>query len=165
MKLLITGPESTGKTTLANYVQSQFQWQLIKEYGREYLETNGPNYVYDDILVMAKKHYEIINSQTQPNLILDTYLLNYKIWSEYKFGKCDPWIIHALDECKPVFTILCSPDMEWTYDPLRETPETREEIFNLFRLEIENRNWPYEVISGSKNKRELLALELIRNFL
>jgi len=145
LKILITGPESCGKTTLAESLSQAFQYHVIEDYSRIYLEQHGPSYDEKDIANMAKEHESIVQQSTDQNIILDSYLLNYKIWSEYKYLQCAPEILLALEQFKPDITLLCKPDLAWDYDPLRESPLVRDELFCLFRLEIENREWLQKV--------------------
>jgi len=135
--ILITGPESTGKSTLASQLSEELGHIMIPEYGRTYLEKNGPEYSYKDIEIMALDHMEQVKAADNNSLILDTYLLNYKIWSEYKFGKVSDKIIELLTECRFDLILLMEPDIEWSEDPLRENPGDRAVLFDIYKNEME----------------------------
>lgn len=161
MNILITGPESSGKTSLAQSIHEAFQMPVIEDYSRIYLAQHGPSYEEEEIAIMAKAHETLVQQHNATDLILDSYLLNYKIWSEYKYLRCDPEILSSLQVFNPDITLLCRPDLPWEYDPLRESPLARDELFCLFRLEIENREWPYHIISGIGDERTESAKKFI----
>ncbi len=155
-KLLITGPESTGKTTIASYIADKWKYTLVKEYAREYLELNGHVYSKEDLLHIAKKHHEIVldNSQEENKLVLDTYLLNIKIWSEYTFGHCDPWITDTLKSIKIDHVFLTTSNVPWSYDPLRENKDNRNELFDIFKNELYDLDWPFTILKDDQIERE-----------
>jgi len=161
LKILITGPESSGKTTMAGLLAELLDVKVINEFAVEYLENYGPDYSYDDILKMAKAHYALITKCDNENILLDTSMLNYKIWSQYKFDKVDPWIESAIQELKYDLILLMKPDIEWIYSPLRETPFARNTIFELFKTELNKLQMAFEIIDGEGNNRLLKAHDSI----
>jgi nicotinamide riboside kinase len=156
IRVLITGPESTGKSTIASYISDKWEFKLVKEYAREYLELKHGTYVKDDLLDIAKAHHDLVESTTAThnNLVLDTYLLNIKIWSEYKYDSCDPWILNTLNSITIDHVFLTTAGVPWTFDPLRENENNREELFYIFKKELERLNWTYTVLKNDKKERE-----------
>ena len=148
-KFIVTGPESSGKTTLAKNLSNEYNLHLVSEYARDFLNKNKNHYSYTDLLKIAKKQYteEYI---TKENCICDTDLITIKIWSEFKYQKCDPWIKEKIkdqtDE-KRIY-LLCQPDIKWQYDPQRENKYNRDEIFNLYIKEIKCQNHFFTIING-----------------
>ena len=169
MKIIISGPESSGKTTLVEGLSTHYDLNIVAEYAREYLSTrtNG-TYAYSDLLHIAKGQFEAIsNSEISDTIIADTDLLTIKIWSEFKFNKCDPWIIKQLRLHKADLYLLCKPDIPWQADELRESPNDREELFEIYKREIESLNVPYVVISGQERTQRIQiaisAIDKLRN--
>ena len=156
MNYVFTGPESTGKTTLAKQIAEVKNGIYIPEVAREYLTDLGRVYSQIDLLEIAKKQYELqqeakLNSGKQ--LFFDTDLLTIKIWSEVKYGICDSWILDRLYSNQKAFYILCKPDFPWEFDELRENPTDREELFDLYQKHLETLNLPYQISSGTVQQR------------
>ena len=155
-KILITGPECTGKTTLAQELSRFYGSPYVPEYSRHYLTKIGRGYEEHDLLIIAKnqvKQEEEAMNEIKPVTFLDTSLLVIKIWSEYKYGKCNEWIEKEWKKRKYDLILLCKPDIEWEYDPLRETPQFRDKIYEAFRKYLKDSNRNYKVISGQGNVR------------
>jgi nicotinamide riboside kinase len=155
MNYVITGPESTGKTTLSQLLAKHFGLTFTTEYAREFLERLGRNYVYSDLLTIAKEQFRRQEEakKTGNENCFDTDLLTIKIWSEVKFGQCDPWIHNHLLANKDFLYVLCYPDFPWQPDPLRENPENQLELFELYKAQIEKLNLTYIVVKGSLRER------------
>lgn len=161
--ILITGPESTGKSTLASQLSEELGHIMIPEYGRIYLEKNGPEYSYKDIEIMALHHMEQVKAADNSSLILDTYLLNYKIWSEYKYGKVSDKIIELLKECRFDLILLMEPDIEWEEDSLRESPTDRDNLFDIYIEELDKLEWSYSIVQGIGDIRRQNAINIIKS--
>lgn len=156
IKILFTGPESTGKTLLAQQAAKQFKSLWVPEYARCYLETLGRPYVYEDILHIAKKQLEqesILAEKVKGPLFCDTSLLVCKVWAEYKFGSCPAWILQRIRQLDYDYIFLCDTDVPWEYDSLREHPNHREALKGIYQRELDNLDIPYEVLSGSFEER------------
>ena len=96
VKIIATGPESSGKTTLCRAISKHFKIPFNKEYAREYLNKFGVIYQQEDLLKIAK-----IQLQKERELqLLDTDLITLKIWSEYKYNSCDDWILKKVEQQK-----------------------------------------------------------------
>ena len=151
LKIIITGPESSGKTTLRKELSKHFNFPFSKEYARGYLDELDRDYIIDDLLTIAKGQLQSeISSQ-----LLDTDLITIKIWSEYKYGSCDKWIIDKIEKQKTEkrFYLLCNPDIDWHADNQRENPNDRVEIFKIYKQELENLGHDYFIVEG-KNRTE-----------
>ncbi len=160
IRLVLTGPESTGKTALTLHLARHLGVPHALEYARVYLEQHGPRYDYDLLLPMSRGHLayqrEHVPDET-PLGVLDTDLLNYKVWCEVVFGRCHPEILAALAQEQSHVYLLCYPDLPWESDPLREHPHAREMLFERHRRAIEEQGRRYEVIRGLGPAREVAA--------
>jgi nicotinamide riboside kinase len=145
-KIIVTGPESSGKTTLCKAISSYFKTSFSKEYAREYLYTINRGYTKEDLIKIGKEQLK----SEQNARILDTDLITIKIWSKYKYDNCNQWILEQIEKQKSEkrFYLLCKPDIVWEEDPLRENPANRMKLFDLYKKELENLGCNYNVIEG-----------------
>jgi NadR type nicotinamide-nucleotide adenylyltransferase len=153
LRISITGPESAGKSTLAAQLAAHYHTLFVPEYAREYLEANGPAYTLADLELIARAQLAEEELPVLPRsglLFCDTDLLVLKIWSENAFGTCPAWVLAELARPRYALTLLLAPDLPWTPDPLREHPDPaqRWHFYNLYRLELIQRQWPFVSISG-----------------
>lgn len=160
MRLVLTGPESTGKSVLTAHLARRMGLPCASEYARLYLEQHGPDYDYDLLLTIARGHLRHQHTEVPPDArlgILDTDLINYKIWCEVAYGKCHPELIEAMERETHHVYLLCFPDLPWEPDPLREHPNDRLMLFERHRRELEEQSRRYEVIRGHGPARYRLA--------
>ena len=160
-KIVFTGPESTGKSTLSNQVASYFNTPYVEEYARGFIDDLDRNYLQEDLTEIAKGQLQLeenLKSKVSNLLVCDTDLLTIKIWSEFKYGKCDEWIIDELKNNLPDYYLLCSPDIDWEEDEQREHANEREKLFEIYITEIINLEVPFDVITGDGEER----LELVK---
>lgn len=169
-KILITGVESTGKSTLAVTLATYFNTVWVKEYARTYLNDLNRKYVLSDLLKIAKGQIaaeDILLNEANQYLFCDTGMLVLKIWSEYKFGQCDPFILKQLRERKYDLYILCSVgDVVWEDDPLRENPDLEErlELHEMYKKELKKLNVPYIEVSGSITERRQQIIDWLEKW-
>ncbi len=133
----------------------------LPEYARTYLELHGPSYTESDLLSIAKGQHNLVPDDDR-SFILDTYLLNIKIWSEEKYGRCDSWITDILAQASFDMVLLTAPDLPWIQDDLRENPTAADRLHQRFISELNELDWPYTVISGQGPQRLLSALAAIK---
>ncbi|MDP1624038.1 MAG: ATP-binding protein [Bacteroidales bacterium] len=166
-KIAITGPESTGKSALAEQLADHFQTTWVPEYARQYLNHLGRPYEEKDILLIAKGQLAAEASQlSYANILLfcDTELLVTKIWSEVKYHRCNPWILETIKVHRYDLYLLCDIDLPWQEDPLREHPDQRQYLFDLYYNELKNRKFPFRVVRGRGQERLENAIKIIHNF-
>lgn len=166
MNILISGPESTGKSTLSEELSAHYDCRMVPEYARDYLLENGAAYDQDDIITIAKRHYQIYKNNTlyfKP-IVFDTYLLNLKIWYEVKYGVQHPWIIEKLKEADFKCVLLMKPDLPWEEGPFRENQNGRDKLFLLFKEGLDQLNWRYHVVGGLEKKRLTTAIKIIDSY-
>ena len=184
-KVVIIGPESTGKSTLCKKLAEHYNTLWVPEYAREYLEKNGTEYSYDDLLTIAKGQIELeeeISYQlsvtgmqqfperitdnssliTHP-LFIDTDMYVMKVWAEYVFNKCHNWILNQIAERKYDLYLLCDVDLPWVEDALREYPDDkiRKKLFCFYKDLMVNQSTPWTIISGNYEQRVDRAIQFI----
>jgi len=163
-KIAITGPESTGKSLLAEQLAFRYKTIWVPEYAREYLKDLDRQYNETDVVNIAKG--QIRNEQSKLKLatqfiFCDTELIVTKIWSEVKYSRCDPWILRNIEHHKYDLFLLCNIDLPWVDDPLREHPDRRKYLFDLYYNELITRKFPFYVISGEGDARLANAVTFI----
>jgi len=162
IRIAITGPESTGKTTLSEALSKTLNGLLVTEFARTYLMDLGRDYNENDLLIIARNQFKSNSQSTHlPYLIADTEMTVLKIWSEVKYGACAAELKELLDQQQFDHYFLCSPDIPWEEDSLREHPEMREELFHLYHSELESRQLPYTIITGDRETRIDLCLKTL----
>lgn len=162
IKIVVTGPESTGKSTLCKQLAQYYNTSWCPEFAREYLLKHGTNYTYDDLLTIAKGQValedELVQSAIgngQRTIFIDTDLYVIKVWSEFVFGKCHPWILEQIVQRKYDLYLLCKTDLPWVKDELREYPDpaVREKLFLIYKDIMINQSTPWVEISGDYKER------------
>ena len=164
IRIVITGPESSGKSTLARELALHYKTVWVEEYAREYIGNLRRDYNYSDILEIAKGQISRENEladKANKFLICDTGLLVPKIWCDVKYGKYHKWISEKIENHKYDLYLLCDIDIEWQFDILREHPQKRNELFHLFLNELNIRNLPFKVIRGTGDLRIQNAISII----
>jgi NadR type nicotinamide-nucleotide adenylyltransferase len=171
LKIAIVGAESTGKSDLAQKLAKHFQTVWVKEYAREYLEHKTEKYTYTDILAIAQGQYQktqeaIKNNPDRDYIFFDTELLVTKIWAEYVFRMCHPWILDHLSNQDFDLYLLTNIDLPWEEDPLREhpEPEKRIELHHLYKQNLIDLGFSFAEISGIGSERVQNAIDIIENF-
>ena len=164
IKVAVVGPESSGKTSLASALAKVYKTIWVPEYAREYLTNLKRDYVQQDLLEIAKGQLRLEKSLTPAAnglLIADTDMHVIRVWSEFKYGDCDPWIIRTLEQQDYHLYLLTYPDIPWEEDPLRENPDRGLHFFNVYHELLQKREMPFVVVRGSLNQRVALARESI----
>jgi len=181
-KIVVIGPESTGKSTLCRQLAEHFETVWCPEYAREYLLTNGKDYSYTDLLAIAKGQIageenwaELLEKRAAPLLeqdydipyFIDTNMVVMKVWAEFVFNKCHPFIEEQLAKRKYDHYLLCEPDLEWEKDELREYPdlETREKLFFIYKNYLEQQSIPWTLIKGKNEDRIQSAIRTVNKIL
>ena len=167
LKIVLTGPESSGKTSLGEKLSRHFSWPLLEEYARSYLEKNGPHYGLEDLKKIAAGQIagEKAMAARQEPFFSDTDLLTLRIWLEDKFGLHWPFLDAHLKAYPASHYLLLYPDIPWSPDPLREDPDRREFLFERHLEEIRATGRPFTIIRGTGAQREERALRAVKELL
>lgn len=163
-KIVIIGPESTGKSTLCAQLAQHYQTDWVREYAREYLLTHGTDYRVEDLWTIAcgqrKAEDELLEKLrlekgSDPVCIIDTDFSVLKVWSEYVFNRCDNRILTEICNRNYDLYLLCNTDLPWVKDELREYPdlETREKLFHYYKDYLVNQTLPWHIVSGTQGAR------------
>ena len=167
-RILFTGPESTGKSEIARQLSIHYGTVMAPEYARQYLERLGRPYEETDLLQIAKGQAAMEDQQTslaQRLLFCDTGMLVMKVWSEFKYGRCHPWILKELHTRRYTLYVLCGIDIPWAPDPLRENPHERQELYDTYLRELKALGVPFIELWGSREERLEQMHELIKRVL
>ena len=154
--VVLTGPESSGKTTLCQLLAAEYGTTWVPEQARGYLTARGGAYVEEDLVQIAKQQLRVQAvraRRAKGYLFADTGMLVLKIWSLVRYGRVAPFIETALHERPPAACILCRPDMPWEPDPLREHPSEREGLYELYRAYLMELHTPFVEVSGQPQER------------
>ncbi|RXK60538.1 ATPase [Lacibacter luteus] len=171
-RIVLLGPESTGKSYLSEQLANHFHAVWCPEYAREYLLFLGRPYTADDLLIIAENQLELSQQYMQDAIekkasavFFDTDMHVMKVWSEVVFGSCDPWILDELTKQTVDFYLLCKPDIPWVQDELREYPEqdVREDLFSIYEEQMQQQSTPWAVVSGGYEERLQNAVKAINH--
>lgn len=163
-RIAIVGPECTGKTDLSRALAQHYQTRWVPEVAREYLDQLNRPYGKSDLLKIAEAQILLedqMAKQANQLLICDTNLIVIKIWSEFKYGDCADEIINLMRSQKYDLHLLTYIDIPWTYDPLREHPDKREVLYDLYRDELLKNNLNFVEIKGLKEIRNKSAIAAV----
>ena len=151
-KVGIIGPESSGKSTLCEYLAKRYDGILVPEYARTYVEQKGTTEVtFDELCHIARHQIEELkltaNSQ-QPIAFFDTELVVTKVWFDYAFGRVPEWLNENIRRYPMDVYLLTYPDLPWVPDPARSngSDAIRMELFNRYEAEIQALDIPYYII-------------------
>ncbi|HOI33426.1 MAG: ATP-binding protein [Bacteroidales bacterium] len=155
VRIAITGPESTGKSWLAEALAKHYHTQWVPEFARDYLK-NKTKYHAADVINIANGQLQLeqrFMADYPAVLFSDTEMLVCKIWLEFVFGLQDDFIEKALKNQGYDLYLLCDIDLEWEPDPLREHPTERKILFELYKSHLEKMHFPYRIVSGKGRQR------------
>lgn len=170
-KIVVIGPESTGKSTLCTQLAAHYHTIWVPEYARDYLLTNGADYSFENLLTIAKGQLaledNLIKTINKTTVFIDTDMYVMKVWCEYVFNKCHQFIIDEIVAREYDLYLLCNVDLPWTKDALREYPDEgpRIELFNMYKDILANQNTPWAIISGTETERLNNTIQVINTTL
>lgn len=166
LKIAITGPESTGKTTLARQLAEHYQTLWVPEYARFYLSRLDRPYTPEDVLEIAKSQLQWEDAwakQSKELLFCDTDLIVHKIWLKFKYNIENEWIETQLKSRQYHLHLLCDIDLPWEDDPLRENPDLsdRQTLYDLYKNELQSLRINFIEIGGSIKERLAQAIQSV----
>lgn len=160
MRILITGPECSGKSTLARDLSKAIQCAIIPELARPYLTLSHGDYTLSDLNCLADQQWAIeqLYRPLKPRtLVFDTGALVLEIWAAQKFKEelVRPTMLNERYD----IIVLCQPDMPWEYDALRANPEDRERLARIYEEKLSESSVPWISVSGPPDTRLSQALQ------
>lgn len=167
-KVSITGPESTGKTWLTAKLAAHYQTTYVPEYAREFLAERQNQYEESDLVKIGKAQLDDeLKQEAQAKRVLfcDTDLIVLKVWSDFVFKRCDPWLEQMLNKHHYHLYLLCNPELPWQPDPLRTNPDDREILFSMYVKELESRKLNYRIVDGKGMHRLKNAITFVDDLL
>ena len=173
IKVVLFGPESSGKTTLSKLLARHYNTVWAPEYARDYLQNKWNNErktcEISDMLPIAEGQMKLENKLAKKAdriLICDTDLLETKVYSEeFYSGFVDPYLeIAALQNTYDLY-FLTYIDAPWKKDDLRDRPEQRLEMFHAFENALIKNHRPYILLKGEKKDRLETAIREIDKIL
>lgn len=191
-KIVVVGPESTGKSTLCEQLAQHYHTRWCPEFAREYLLSNGTPYTFEQLLEIAKGQLamedeytrqvektwswlekercwinasSLITTSHPPLLFIDTDMYVMKVWCEYVFEKCHPFILDEIAKRQYNGYLLCAPDLPWVKDELREYPDdkNRIELFHIYKDLLVHQSTPWHIVSGSYEERLQQAIAAVNS--
>jgi NadR type nicotinamide-nucleotide adenylyltransferase len=165
-RICIVGGESSGKSTLAQALASEFNTKHVPEYARIYLERRGGLCEKSDMLPIARGQIALeaaIAREANRFLISDTDALLSQVWSQFLFNEVSPELQALADTQHFDLYLLLAPDLPWVADSVRYLPHQRQEFFEQCRNLLDRTKRPYVIISGSGDARLQSAIEAVRS--
>lgn len=161
LKIVVTGPESSGKTTLASALAERLGAVCVPEFSRVYLQHLGRNYTQADLprIAAGQMAWEDWHAEhARASIVCDTDLTVLHIWSLHKYGVIEPFIAETLARRRADFYLLAAPDFEWQPDPLRENPHDRDVLFGKYEALLRELEVPFLVLRGDPATRLATAV-------
>lgn len=166
-KIVVIGPESTGKSTLSEALAAALGALWVPEYAREYLEALSRPYTRDDLKMIAMGQLaaeDALAARATNYLVCDTDLYVIKVWSEHKYGHCDDAILQQIAHRRYDLYLLTDIDIPWQDDPLREhpAPGQRRYFYEIYHNIVEQSGVPFTIVHGSAEQRLQQALAAVK---
>jgi len=162
-RIVITGPESTGKTILSNELVANTGGLLVPEYARSFIEKLDRPYTYQDVESIAREQIRLRNeysTQTTKWVFFDTDLIITKVWFEEVYSIVPDWIEKEIQKNIMDLYLLCSTEPHWVEDPVRENGgERRLYLFRRYEQELRKYDFPYYVVNGLGKQRLINAFK------
>lgn len=153
-RVVVFGPESTGKSTLANRLADAYDTRHVSEYIRKIQDLTGIAPGTDGLHMHARGHLaseEAMARQANRVLFLDTDLLTTTIWARWLEQPCPGWIEEQARRRRYDLTLLMNIDCPWVDDGTRYfgDPATRRRFFDDCERTLSDAGRPYIIVSGA----------------
>ena len=164
IRVVLTGSESTGKTTLAEQLARHYGAELVPEFVRGYAEQHGGVIQFSDHGPIARGQIALEDehiARAGQLVVQDTDLLSTVVYCRHYFGACPPWIEEAATARRPDLYLLCEIDLDWIADGVRDRGHMRDEMQQLFRDAVLASGVATAIVSGTGDERLERAVDAI----
>ena len=163
-RILISGPESSGKTELVNHLAERFDGAIVEEYARDYVEGLERPYTIEDVEHIARQQllsYER-DFAGKEWIFFDTWLIITRVWFDVVYKRVPEWLDEAIKGASFDLILLCAPDLPWIPDGVRENGgRERDRLFDQYKMELERFGMEWEEVTGTGEQRFAKAEEII----
>jgi NadR type nicotinamide-nucleotide adenylyltransferase len=168
IRIALTGPECTGKSTLTVQLAKHYNAPYFSEYARDYIGSLDREYTYEDVVHIAEVQIRQAKQEVPAGAriaFFDTYLIITKVWFNVVFGKYPGWIDEELKSGTIDLYLLCNTEIPWIADNVRENGgEMREKLYSVYEKELQDMGCRYVVVTGTDSVRLIHAIEAIERF-
>lgn len=168
LRVAVTGPESTGKTTLARQLAAHFGTAWVPEASRRFVETDPRPLSAATVEPIARLAMALDDAARQADpqlLVLDTDLVSTVVYARHYYGACPPWIEAEAAARRADLYLLCLPDLPWEPDGVRDRPTQRDELLAMFRAALQGIGATVAEVSGTGTARTAIAVRAVEALL
>jgi NadR type nicotinamide-nucleotide adenylyltransferase len=168
IRIVLTGSESTGKSTLAEELARHYNAGLVPEFVRTFAAQKSAPIDFGDHGPIAHGQMALEDehiARAERLLIQDTDLLSTVVYCRHYFGRCPVWIEEAAQSRRPDLYLVCQPDIPWIADGIRDRGHMREELQEMFHRAVEASGARSAYLHGTRDKRFARAIEAIAELL
>jgi NadR type nicotinamide-nucleotide adenylyltransferase len=161
-RICLIGPESTGKTQLAQRAARELGGTWVREHAREYVENHGHALTAADVEPIARGEIANLDEAAGELILLDTDLISTVVYARHYYGRCPQWIEEEARNRRADLYLLLDTDIDWHPDPARDSGgDAREDLFDAFRAALDEFETKWEIVSGDFEKRWNRILRLV----
>lgn len=136
-RIVLTGPESTGKSTLARALSAELRAPCIPEASRLLAEAMAPEPLsaatVEPIARLTMRMDDEALAHAPRFAVFDTDLVSTVVYARHYYGTCPEWIVQEARRRRGERYLLCLPDLPWIADGVRDQPAARDTLLASFR--------------------------------
>ena len=165
-RIVLTGPESTGKSTLARALSVELHAPGIPEASRLLAEAMAPEALsaatVEPIAWLTMRMADEALALAPAFAVFDTDLVSTVVYARHYYGTCPEWIVEEARRRRAECYLLCLPDLPWVADGVRDQPAARETLLASFRSTLHEIGADAVEISGVGEARLNAARAAVR---
>ena len=167
-RICLTGPESTGKSRIAERLARELGTVSVPEYAREYALAHDGRLTSGDVEPIARGQIEREDGgavAASRILILDTDLISTVVYARHYYGSCPSWIEEEARRRRADLYLLMDTDLPWKADAARDAAgDVREDLFDAFRAALDEFETRWTIVSGAWEERWRAVIDTVREF-
>jgi NadR type nicotinamide-nucleotide adenylyltransferase len=153
-RITLTGPECTGKTSLAQRAARELGIPWTPEHARGYAEHCVRQLIASDVEPIARGQIAVLDAVAGPLVVQDTDLISTVVYARHYYGACPEWIVSEAWVRRADLYLLLDTDVPWLPDPARDAGgDVREDLFDAFRAALDEFETRWEIVSGDWEER------------